>query len=163
MRKLGTRSALLVCIVVLAALATASSAWAFGGASGDLVYGCPFTGGTPVQAHFWAEQTSASFAGSGSEVISYPGGSDEVKVAYVRVVRGPSGRDAYLAGPVVRSTVPGMSSFWWYMAVHDAAGTANDAIVGRYVKHKDALSAVAGGWWSENLTLLTSGALVVWR
>lgn len=162
MKRVGSRAGLLVIVVVLVVLATASTAWAFGGASGDLTYMCPFSGGE-VHAQFWAHQTSAAFAGCGREVIDY-GGQDTVKVAYARVVTLPSGAlEAYLAGPVSRSTVPGMSSFWWYMAMRDAPGTANDKIVGHYLRHNQALDAVVNGAWTDRLTDLTSTDFVIWR
>jgi hypothetical protein len=165
MKRVTTRVGLLVAMVTLIVLATASTAWAFGGAAGDLTYQCPFTD-TPVQAQFWAHQTSPAYAGCGHEVISYgvlpDVGRDTVSVAYARVATLPSGvREAYLAGPVVRSTVPGMSSFWWYMAMRDAPGTAHDKIVGHYLKHKDALAAVVNGPWADKLTSIT-GDLIVW-
>jgi hypothetical protein len=162
MKRVGSRAAVLAIVVALVVLASASTALAFGGASGDVSYTCPFTGGG-VQAQFWAQQTSAAYDGYGQEVISY-GGCDNVRVTYVRVVTPRAGvREAYLAGPVVRSTVPGMSSFWWYMAMRDAPGTANDKIVGHYLRHNQALDAVVNGAWTDRLTDLTSTDFVIWR
>jgi hypothetical protein len=162
MKRVGTRVAIPAVIVALVMLASASAALAFGGTSGDVSYTCPFTGGG-VQAQFWAQQTSAAFDGYGQEVISY-GGTDNVSVTYARVISPRAGvREAYLAGPVVRSTVPGMSSFWWYMAMRDAPGTAKDKIVGHYLKQNQALDAVISGAWTDRFTTLTSTDFVIWR
>jgi hypothetical protein len=161
MRSTSVRACLLVVVSAFILLTLTSAAWAFGGTSGSGSYVCPFSGGA-VDVHFQAQQTSAAYAGCGREVIEY-GGRDVVSVKYARVVTLPSGaREAYLAGPVVRSTLPGMSSFWWYLAVHDAPGSANDTIVGRYVKHNGALAAVVAGAWTDYFTPFDSTDLVVW-
>ncbi len=115
-RRRVTLISAIVVVLILAWGGSASAAPA-DGASGDLIYICPYTG-VEVTAVFDVTQLDDRNKGDGTATIStdYGSFSMKVKLARVDVATGT----AYFAGPTSESKYAG----WWYFAVR--AGEAGD-------------------------------------